>query len=448
MATMSETDDYPSIDQTEMNSFQMTAVAICLVLNMLDGFDVLVIAFTAPEISAEWGLRPEQLGILFSSGLFGMMAGAFLLAPLADAIGRRPQILLCLTIIAVGMTASGFVGNLLQLMLLRFFTGVGIGGILASINTMVAEYSSQKWRNLSLSMMHIGYPLGVTLGGISAAFLMSHYGWRSVFILGGVLTALMILVVIFKLPESLDFLLDRQPPGALKRVNALLAKLKHQLIEQLPKRPEVSTKDQGIRLIMQAKYRLPSILLWLAFFMCMCSQYFLLNWLPQVLVDSGKQLQEGISAGVIMSVGGMIGMLCLGALTTRWNLVRVLQGYFIFAVCAMVAFGFAGGNWVGSMALVFGMGFFLYGAIIGLYMVGAWMYPSSIRTTGVGWAIGIGRFGAILGPYLAGLLIGAGIESATYFTLFAAPLLLAAISLLWIKIEHYRHGIELPVAAE
>ena len=147
---------------------QMYAVGICLVINMLDGFDVLAIAFTANEIANEWEMSPENLGILFSSGLLGMIIGALALAPVADAVGRRPQIVLCLCVIGLGMLVSGLATSISQLMVLRFITGIGIGGIIPSLNTMVAEYSARQWRNLSLSLLHIGYPLGVTIGGASA----------------------------------------------------------------------------------------------------------------------------------------------------------------------------------------------------------------------------------------------------------------------------------------
>lgn len=144
-----------------MTRFQIIAIALCMVINMLDGFDVLVIAFTAPSISAEWGLSPTAVGLLLSSGLLGMVFGSLLLGPLADQIGRRQLIMLCLCVISVGMLLSGFSESTTHLTTMRFFTGLGIGGILPGLNTIVAEYSSLRWRSLCVSLLQTGYPIGV-----------------------------------------------------------------------------------------------------------------------------------------------------------------------------------------------------------------------------------------------------------------------------------------------
>lgn len=408
---------------------QIYAVVICLIINILDGFDILAIAFAANEISIEWEISAVNLGILFSSGLVGMIFGAFLLAPIADTFGRRPQIALCLIIIAFGMLASGFSATVTELMILRFITGIGIGGILPSINTMVSEYSGSYWRNLCLSLMHIGYPLGVVVGGISAVFLIGEHGWRSIFIFGGGLTFLAGLAVMFFLPESLAFLLTKQPKGALDKANALLVKLKQPTLDALPQTEYSNKKVYDFSLLFSKKFLLPSILLWTGFFMCMMTHYFLLNWMPKILIDAGLSTEVGISSGVIMSIGGMVGMLVLGIISTRMDLVKTVQIYFAMALVAIIGFGIIGLNLNLLLTITFILGFFLYGAIIGLYMIGAWLYPPSVRNTGVGWAIGIGRFGAVLGPYLAGIFIETGMEKWLYFSIFAIPLLICIFAM-------------------
>ena len=353
------------MNDKELAPVQIYAVLICLIINVLDGFDLLAIAFTANEIAIEWEMSPENLGILFSSGLVGMIIGAFGLAPTADTIGRRPQMVLCLFIIAFGMLASGFAASVTQLMLLRFITGAGIGGILPSINTMVAEYATPRWRNLSLSMMHIGYPLGVLIGGGSAAYLIGAHGWRSVFLLGGSLTLFIGFVVLFFLPESLVFLLSKQPKNALAKANSLLLKLKRPLLETLPKSELSNEKVSGIGLLFSKRYLSSSILLWLAFFMCMMTQYFLVSWLPKILIDAGLSTNEGISAGVVMSVGGITGMLLLGVVSTRFDLVRTVNIYYAVAVIAMVGLGSLSLNLNALLVVTFIIGFLLYGGIIG-----------------------------------------------------------------------------------
>lgn len=218
-----------------MNSFQWFVIGICILLNVIDGFDVLVMAFTASSVSSEWGLSGAELGALLSAGLFGMGAGSLFLAPWADKIGRRPLILLCLLICAVSITCSSFVHNATQLGIMRFITGLGIGGILASSNVIASEYASLRWRSLAVSLQSTGYAIGATVGGMIAIALIGHFGWRSVFLAGGLTTLSMFVVAFFTLPESLDYLLVKQPKNALERINQLTQRIGLTRLERLPK---------------------------------------------------------------------------------------------------------------------------------------------------------------------------------------------------------------------
>jgi MFS family permease len=194
-----------ALDEGPMSRFQWSAIAICIALVMLDGFDVLVMAFTAASVSAEWKLTGAQLGMLFSAGLFGMAAGSLFLAPLADRFGRQAIILLCLTVIAAGMGLSALAHSGFQMAAARAFTGLGIGGMLASVGVITAEYASNKWRSTAVAFQATGYPIGATIGGSIAAVLLEVHGWRSVFVFGAVVTAAMIPLVVWRLPESVDF---------------------------------------------------------------------------------------------------------------------------------------------------------------------------------------------------------------------------------------------------
>ena len=222
------------VDERPMARFQWLAVGICIVLNMIDGFDVLVMAFTASSVSAEWGLNGAQIGLLLSAGLFGMAAGSLFIAPWADRFGRRPLILFCLLLSGVGMLLSALSQTPLQLALLRGLTGLGIGGILASSNVIASEYANKRWRGLAVSLQSTGYALGATLGGLLSVWLLTHFGWRSVFIFGGAVTLAVIPLVLLYLPESLDFLIARRPENALARINRLAARLGQPALRELP----------------------------------------------------------------------------------------------------------------------------------------------------------------------------------------------------------------------
>lgn len=292
-----------TINQGEMSRFQIMAVAICIVLNMLDGFDVLAMAFTASHISSDWHLSGKEIGVLLSAGLFGMAAGSLFLAPWADRLGRRPVILLCLVTISAGMLWSAFAQSVTQLAAMRAITGLGIGGMLASINVITGEYASDKWRSTAIVLQATGYPVGATIGGAIAGVLLLHYGWRSVFVFGGLVTLVMIPVVLARLPESLDFLIARRPAGAVDKLNKLLAGMGRERITEMPARAAAQTPAQGgVRSLFGGRLAMPTLMIWTSFFLVMFSFYFVLSWTPKLLVAAGMSAQQGITGGVLLNV--------------------------------------------------------------------------------------------------------------------------------------------------
>ena len=424
------TDIVASIEQGPMRPMQVLAVTICVVINMIDGFDVLVMAFTAPSIAAEWSLEPQSVGLLLSAGLFGMAAGSLFLAPVADRIGRRNTILLCLAIISAGMLASAFTWSVPSLASARVVTGIGIGGMLASITTITAEYASHRRRGFAISMVQSGYPVGATIGGSIAALLIVAYGWRSVYVFGAACTIAMIPLVLRYLPESLEYLIERKPRNALEKVNDLLARLGQAPVAELPQSPrraEAASRGSVLDLV-SSPLQTPTALLWCAFFMVMLSFYFVLSWTPTLLTEAGLRAEQGISGGVLMNIGGIGGGVTLGYLTARFSAHRLTALHMLLCALFMVLFGLLDGNLGVMLVLGFVIGYFIFGSIIGVYSIAPDIYPTAIRNTGVGWAIGIGRFGGILGPAAAGLLLAQGWTGAQCFFAFSVPLLIAMIA--------------------
>jgi benzoate transport len=416
------------IRQNDMTTFQFMAVAICLVINMVDGFDVVAISFAAPEIAREWALPPTELGILFSSGLVGMVVGALFFGPVADRFGRRAVILLCLVIVSIGMLTSSMAASLTQLALLRILTGLGVGGMITSLNTMVAEYSSDSRRKLAISFLQSGYPIGGMLAGVVSVYLITSFGWRSVFVFGGLLSACMIPLVYFRLPESLDYLLDQRPSGALKRSNDLLHRLGYQPLEELPERESSSgSKGGSVGALFAPSLRVNTVTMWVCFLAVMCSWYFVVNWTPKVLVDAGLSLEGGISGGLLISFGAILGGLAFGLIASWIHAPRLVAIFMLLSVVFMTLFGQLETNLTMMLAVTFVIGFFLAGSMIGLYTIIPDIYPANVRNTGTGWAIGFGRIGAVAGPYLAGVLIAAGLGRSVYYFGLALPLVIAAI---------------------
>ena len=424
-----------TIRESEMTPFQVMAVAICLVINMIDGFDVVAIAFAAPEIAGEWSLLPTELGILFSAGLVGMVIGALFFGPVADRVGRRAVILLCLVIVSAGMFASSIAGSLTPLGLLRILTGFGVGGMITSLNTMVAEYSSDQRRKLAISFLQAGYPIGGILAGVVAVYLIGGFGWRSIFVFGGLLSAIMIPLVIFRLPESLDYLLDQQPSGALERSNRLLQRLGHPEMAQLLALEGVGPNKAGaVAELFSPELKARTFSMWACYLALMCSWYFVVNWTPKILVDAGLSLEGGISGGLLLSIGGVVGGLALGILAGKFRATRLVALFMALSVVSMAMFGQLETNLSLMLAATFLIGTFLAGAMIGLYIIIPDIYPARVRNTGTGWAIGVGRLGAVAGPYLAGVLIAAGWERSEYYVALSLPLFVAIVIMLRLKL--------------
>ena len=418
------------LDQAPMTSFQWLAVAICTMLIMLDGFDVLVMAFTAASVSAEWGLSGKQLGLLFSAGLFGMAAGSLFVAPLGDRFGRQPITLLCLVVVTLGMLASAAAQSPWQLALLRGLTGVGIGGMLASVGVIAAEYASGKWRSSCVALQATGYPIGATLGGLAAAWLLTHYGWRSVFVFGGVMSALMIPVVLWRLPESVDFLIARRPARALDKLNRLLGRMAQPRLAELPAHAQAAVRGNTVAALFRGPLALKTTMIWAGFFLLMFSFYFSLSWTPKLLVSVGLSTQQGVTGGVLLNLGGIVGGSLFGALAVRMRLARLAVVSLVAAAVATGAFALTSGSLGLAFGVAFLVGMCLFASMAGLYALVPATYPPAVRVTGMGWAIGIGRAGAILSPLTAGLLLDGGWQPFTLYYLFALPLAVAAVAVL------------------
>lgn len=406
---------------------QILVISIALILNMLDGFDVTSMAFTVHNIGEDLSIGASNLGIVFSVALAGMVVGAMFIAPLSDKIGRRKMVLGSVFAIGISMLLTGYVTSLEQLIVARAVTGLGVGGMLASLATITAEYTPEKWRSLAVVSVTAGYPLGATVGGFIAAPLMEAYGWQSVFFAGGGATLAMTIVVYFLMPESLQFISVKRPPSALEKANHILGRLNQPPLDQLP---EVKDSEEPVKAnvfsLLTDEWRSKTIILWLTFFFCFITLYFLLSWIPKLVVNAGLSVSDGVYASVGFNAGAVIGIVSLGWMSARFGLSRIIA-VFLFSSGVMMSI-FALTNGLSFLIpYLFVIGFLLQGGFTGLYAAAAKMYPTEIRTTGVGWGIGLGRFGAVAGPYLGGVLIAQGVSMEVNFILFALPMFISGL---------------------
>ncbi|MDX8356457.1 MFS transporter [Sphingopyxis terrae] len=421
-----------TIDDGPMHAWQWLAVAITVGLNGLDGFDVLSISFASPGIAKEWGGDQSVLGWILSMELLGMAVGSVLLGGVADKAGRRPTMLGCLVAMTIGMHFAGGAASVNELLGWRLLTGLGIGGMLAAINAAAAEFSNNRYRGLAMSLMVIGYPIGGVVGGLVVQQLLVAGGWRDVFSFGAWATAAFIPLVWFFVPETPAFLDRRRPEGALQRVNRTLVRFGHAAVAALsvegPDAPKKSVAD-----IFKPALIATTLLITFAYFTHITSFYFILKWVPKIVVDMG--FEPRAAAGVLTwaNVGGATGGAVFGMLAIRFGLKRLTMIALVVSAGMIIWFGSGAGGLTRLSMMVAATGFFTNSAIVGLYSLFAKVFPTHVRATGTGFAIGLGRGGAALAPVLAGYLFAAGFGLQTVALCMGVGSLLAAIALALLK---------------
>ncbi|MGH8231050.1 MAG: MFS transporter, partial [Steroidobacteraceae bacterium] len=416
-----------------MTLAQMCVVAVTVCLCGLDGYDVLAISFASPGIAREWGIDRAALGVVLSMELIGMGIGSILLGGVADRSGRRRTVLGCLLVMSLGMALAATAANLVALSLWRVLTGLGIGGMLASLNAIAPEFSSLRRRDLSVSLMAIGYPLGAIVGGSIAAALLAHHDWRSVFVFGAIVSALMVPVFWLWVPESVIWLCRRQPAGALAQLNYSLARMGYPRVAALPP-PTQAGSSIGTAAIFRPGVLTTTVLATLAYALHILTFYFTLKWIPKIVVDMG--FTPALAAGVLVwaNVGGAIGGAVVGLLAQRLGLKPLTIVWLIASTVMVAIFGHAHAQ-LWQLSLVCAMaGFCTNGSIIGLYAILARVYPTHARAAGTGFAIGVGRGGAILAPIVAGYLFQIGWALPAVALIMAFGSVLAAIAVALMRI--------------
>ncbi|WP_425516913.1 MFS transporter [Novosphingobium profundi] len=421
------------IADAPMSRAQVVAVAIMVGLNALDGFDVLSISFASPGIAAQWGIDRVALGVVLSMELIGMAVGSVILGGVADRIGRRRTVLGCLVVMAFGMAMATQAQSVATLSIWRVLTGLGIGGMLAAINAVTAEFANARRRTVAMSIMVIGYPLGAVIGGIVSAQLLTLFDWRAIFWFGAILTACFVPLVWFLVPETVHYELVRRRGQTLARVNAVLARFGHAPVDTLP---AVRAEEEKASLadILRPGLMATTLLVTFAYFAHIVSFYFILKWTPKIIVDLGFPPPEAAGVLVWANLGGALGGAIFGFAVQRLPLKGATVAMLLGSAVMVALFGAAGvRSLAGLSALAFASGLFTNSAVSGLYTLFARVFPTHVRATGTGFAIGIGRGGAALSPILAGVLFEAGLSLALVATAIALGSLLAAFALLALR---------------
>ncbi|ULJ69191.1 MFS transporter [Wielerella bovis] len=422
------------INHNPMSATQWLVVALAVLLNMLDGFDVLAVAFTAKSIRSELGLSAAQIGSLISAGLIGMTIGSLTLGPLADKLGRRPLLLISTAVSALGMALTYFAHSVEMIAFSRVLTGIGVGGILPCTNVIVSEYANKKWRGLAIAIYASGFGIGAMLGGISTVALQTEYGWRAVFLLGAVMTAIAWVILYVLLPESVDYLLNKRPANAKERLDKILAKIGITGAWEFPVQAASAVKKVSfLRLFEKENIRM-TLLIWLAFVTVMASYYFISSWTPALLEEAGMPKTKSQTVGMAISIGGAIGSLVFGFLVSRWDARKVLLAFTVSAAVAVCVFVPATSAALSlSLVLAVLLGALANGCIAGLYTINPTLYAADFRSTGVSMAIGVGRIGSMISPILVGFLLDDGWQKNQLYFGAAVVLLVATVALALLK---------------
>jgi benzoate transport len=395
-------------------------------MNVLDGMDVLVVSYCAPMIAEDLNLGPKTLGFVFSAGLIGMAIGAIFLAPLADRFGRKKLILASALIMGLSVLLTAFSETILELIIMRLISGLGIGCMLATTATLTSENVLNNSKDFWVSLVISGYPVGAVVSGYVAAAIIPSYGWESMFLLAGLTTLITIPLIFFFVSESPQFYLKKQPDGALEKVNRILIKMNFKPLDSLPDVELITTNNSLVSRLFSNKYKISTLQLWAALFFAFGCLYFLISWIPKLATDAGLSIELAIYAGTIFNVGAFFGIILQGYFSSKIGLKKTISIFLFLTFLLMASFKLFVGTDI-LLLIYFLLGFSLQGGFVGLYAVAARLYPTEFKTTGVGWAIGMGRVGGILAPLIGGFLISIGLSLSANFFIFSIPALLASV---------------------
>ena len=427
------TDPREILNQGEMTRIQYIVVILTIALNALDGFDVMAISFASPGIAQEWGTTRFALGFILSAELWGMAMGSIMLGGVADSMGRKPTILGCLLLMVVGMFMVTFTSSLYVLCAWRVVTGIGIGGMLASINAQAAEFSNNRNRATVIAAMSAGYPIGGVIGGLIVSRLLEYFDWRVVFYFGTIMTGLMIPLVWFMMPESIHWLVRRNPANALARINAVLTRLGHRLVELVP---EIQEQEKGKAWVdlFSRKYMATTLLLAIAYFLHIANFYFILKWVPDIIVRMGFDASNAGDIITMASVGGLLGCMVFALVGRRMNLKFLTITIFVLSWLGTIVFGQVPENLLVIAVVVAIAGFFINAGIVGMYTLAAQLFPTHLRASGTGFIVGFGRGGSMLSPIVAGFLFDAALGLPVVAPVTASGSILAALALVKLKV--------------
>ena len=435
MAIQKTVDVNTFLDDRPMGRRQWLVVTLGVLILVLDGFDTTMVGFVAPALIEDWGVARQDLGPLMMSGLVGLAIGSLISGPLADRFGRRFVIINSVVFFGIWCLASAFANDLTTLTVLRFLTGLGLGASMPNTSTLVSEFAPKKRRSHLVTSAYCGFAAGGALGGLASEHLIELFGWRSVFIAGGVLPLILAVVLLLCLPESIRFMIiaGKAKEKIVKAVNALvpgIADTNSQFTnsESGVQKLGDSNAKTGISGLFDARYRLGTFMIWISVFMGLLTMYLLGNWLPLIAHSEGFTLSQAAIIGAMLQLGGVFGNFTMGMKMDRWEKNTVVSLTMAGGAVMCLVIALMGHTAVSLGVLIFIMGYFTNSVNTGCFALATAFYPTQMRATGVSWASGIGRLGAIFGAGFGAVIMGQNWSMSQIFTFLCVPPLIGVIA--------------------
>jgi MFS transporter, AAHS family, 4-hydroxybenzoate transporter len=419
------------IDERPLSKLQFRVIALCAIVVLFDGYDIQAMALAVPSIASGWSLPPASFGIALSAAIIGLGVGSLLLAPLGDRLGRRPAIISGLAVVGAASLGTAAAESIQHLILWRFVMGLGLGASLANATALTSEYVPARRRTAIVTLIFCNVALGATLAGFTAPALIEAFGWRGIFVAGGIVPLALSVVLLFALPESIRYLLSQKPTDP--RTQALVAGLAPDID---PKTVHVveheAVKRGSVAALLSQQYRARTTLIWCVFGLNLFVVYLLISWLPTLLRNAGWNTAQALQGAVMIQIGGIIGGLLCSWLADRGKAVQTLVAAYLIAAVTLGAFMIVPPDQWSWMTLILFLGCGISGAQLALFAMAAGYYPPAIRATGLGWAAGISRVGAISGPLVGGWIIQQQLGTAGILGALIVPTLLCAVAVLFL----------------
>jgi AAHS family 4-hydroxybenzoate transporter-like MFS transporter len=412
------------IDASRLGRFQILVIALCAVMVMIDGFDTQVIGMVAPSIAASWHVAPAAFGAVFGIGLFGGLIGVLTLGGAGDRFGRKPVLIAAILLFAGVSLLTPFTTSLTGLIAVRFVASLGMGGALPGLIAITSEYSPKAVRTNATALMYSGFPLGSVLAGIVSAQLVPHFGWQSVFYVGSIIPLALLPVFVWVVPESIKFLAAK---GDRSRVAKILARMNCSF-KWNGEVAQVRAGRSSVAGLFRGGRALGTALLWTALFLSLLLTVFMVNWLPLVARAAGIDLRDAVLAVSALNVGGIVGSYAIGKLCNRYGPIKPIALAYGLGGLSVAMIGMVGHSGEQLLLAAFVAGMLTVGAQMCTIGLSASFYDTSLRATGVGWSLGAGRVGAVIGPIIGGVLIGAGLSTLTLFLIAGVVALGASLA--------------------